>query len=71
MAVAGADVDLIAVSGSIEGARAALSPDTALVIGRTSNGFEIPDSLVSIYHAQVGWEDGSYWVTDLASATGN
>ena len=31
MAVAGADVDLIAVSGSIEGARAALSPDTALV----------------------------------------
>ena len=70
MAVAGADLDLIAISGPIEGARVALSLEAPLVIGRTSSGFQIPDPLVSIYHAQVGWEDGSYWVTDLDSATG-
>ena len=70
MAAAGTEVDLIAISGPVEGARAALKPDAKLVIGRSSTGFQIPDSLVSIYHAQVGWEDGSYWITDLDSATG-
>ncbi|MFT4625459.1 MAG: hypothetical protein ACI8PZ_004127 [Myxococcota bacterium] len=70
MAVARSDLDLIAISGSIEGARAALTTDAPLVIGRTSSGFQIPDPLVSIYHAQIGWEDNSYWITDLDSATG-
>ena len=40
------------------------------MVGRTRSGFQLNDPLVSIYHAQISWERGAFWVTDLDSATG-
>ncbi len=71
MARSNPDLDLVATSGAIEGVRVQLHPREALLLGRASSGLQIPDELVSIYHAEITWENGAYWVNDLGSATGS
>ncbi len=70
MARPNSEVDLVAISGAIEGLRVQLQPRETLLLGRTANGLQIPDELVSIYHAEIVFEEGSYWVADVGSATG-
>lgn len=70
MARSNPDIDLVATTGAIEGVRVQLQPRETLLLGRAANGLQIPDELVSIYHAEVTWDQGGYWVADLSSATG-
>jgi hypothetical protein len=70
MAAAATQLELISTMGPGEGARIRLSKAKPVMIGRTRSGFQLNDPLVSIYHAQIAWERGAFWVTDLDSATG-
>ena len=70
MAASPTQLELISTMGPGEGTRIRLSKGKPLMIGRTRSGFQLNDPLVSIYHAQVAWERGAFWVTDLDSATG-
>ena|SRR5579875_714885 len=56
-------------SGLRAGVRLVLEPVT--VIGRHPRAtIQIDDGFVSSEHAQVAWNDGSWWVTDLGSTNG-
>lgn len=47
------------------------SPDQPLVIGRSrTSGVRLDLSTVSLQHARVGFESGSFWVEDLGSTNG-
>jgi len=47
------------------------SPDQPLVIGRSRmSGVRLDLSTVSLQHARVGFESGSFWVEDLGSTNG-
>lgn len=63
-------INLIAVSGPLEGTRVELKPDKLLLIGRSFRGLHLPDPLVSIEHAEIAWVTDHYWVTDLGSQSG-
>jgi hypothetical protein len=66
------DLKLVALAGDVEpGMTVPLDPERTLAIGRSAKGMQLPDPLVSIHHAQIGFEERrGYYVKDLDSATG-
>jgi hypothetical protein len=62
--------DLVATSGPVEGERFSLDSSQETLIGRTRNGINLPDPLVSVKHARVEFVNGGWRITDLGSATG-
>ncbi len=63
-------VELVAISGTIEGARIGLSTTEPLILGRSARGFQIADPLASLQHAQIDWSGDSWLLTDLRSVSG-
>ena len=63
-------IDLYLKAGPLKGKRIALAQGTPLDIGRSKRGVHLIDPTVSIEHAEVVWEDDSYWIVDLRSRTG-
>ncbi len=66
------DLKLVALAGDVEpGMSVPLDPARPLSVGRSSKGLQLPDPLVSIRHAQIGFDQRrGYFVKDLDSATG-
>ncbi len=66
------DLILVALEGDVEpGMTLPLDPERPVHVGRSSKGLQLPDPLVSIHHAEIGFEARrGYFVKDLDSATG-
>lgn len=63
-------VDLIFLSGPLEGTRVELDPKETLRLGRKRGGLDLEDPLVSMEHATIAYQGDAYWITDLNSASG-
>ncbi len=63
-------LELVAISGPVEGNRFPLRLGEALLIGRTNHGVHLPDLAVSVKHAKLEWAGGQLMLTDLESASG-
>lgn len=63
-------IDLFLKAGPLKGKRIALAMGVPLDIGRSKRGVHLVDPTVSIEHAEIVWEDDSYWIVDLRSRTG-
>lgn len=62
--------DLVAFRGPVLGMRVPLDQSGPNLLGRASTGVHIPDPTVSLKHAEVFWEDGTFWARDLQSSQG-
>ena len=63
-------VELVAISGVVEGARVRLAADEALLLGRTNKGMQLADPLASLQHAVIHWDDDGWVIEDLGSVSG-
>ncbi len=65
-----AALDLVVLTGPLEGQVVQLRPNEPLLLGRSSKGLQLIDPLVSLNHSEITWEGDRYWIEDLSSATG-
>src|SRR5262245_55159463 len=65
-------LSIVAVSGDVEaGTEWLVDPQEPLLIGRSSKGVQVPDTLVSMQHARISFDKKKGWmIEDLGSATG-
>lgn len=63
-------LELVAISGPVEGNRFPLRSGESLLIGRTNHGVHLPDLAVSVRHAKLEWVGPQLMLTDLESASG-
>lgn len=63
-------LDLVVLTGPLEGQVVQLRPHEPLLLGRSSKGLQLIDPLVSLNHSEITWEGDRYWIEDLGSATG-
>ena len=53
-------LDLVVLTGPLEGTVVNLRPNEPLLLGRSSKGLQLIDPMVSLNHSEITWEGDRY-----------